>query len=91
MVLQSHDGIMRGCYAALEALCIKIPCSVFLVNEIARENHSAGGSATCLGGGGTGTVGAQLETRPKTHLPRKFRFCSDFVHLILGILGRNQE
>ena len=41
--------------------------------------------------GGTGTVGAQLETSPNTHLPRNFRFSSDFVHFILGIIGKNQK
>ena len=42
---------------------------------------------------GTGTAGAQPgfssagpEPRSKTHLPLKFRFSSDFVHLILEML-----
>ena len=49
-------------------------------------NHQ--GLRHLFGIGGTGTVGAQLEIRRKTHQPRKFRFSSDFVHFILGILGK---
>ena len=44
-----------------------------------------------FGIGGTVTVGAQLETRSKTHLPRKFRFCSDIVLLFWKYWEKNKK
>ena len=58
------------------------------IDRVRDSDRDGQGLRHVFGIGGTGTVGAQLETRPTTHLPRKIRFSSDFVYFILGNLGK---
>ena len=70
-------------------LCVEIPLGRIFreagaVRQGLRHVFGIGGG----GGRGTAEVHPEFscggrETRPKTYLPRKFRFSSDFVHFIL--------